>query len=70
MKIEIELLRVNILETPTNAIECKNVILLNSNHRHVLDTHVAIFRGGKKKNTITIILYSFSYHPAMVRPIV
>jgi len=43
-----------------------NVILVSSNYRHVLVTHVAIFKGGKNKNTIIIILYSRSYHPAVV----
>jgi hypothetical protein len=28
----------------TNALECMNVILLHSNHQHVLTTHVNIFR--------------------------
>jgi len=69
MKKEIKLLRVHFLETRTNVFEFMDVIFVSSNHRHVLVTHVAIFRCGKNKSTIIIILYSCSYHPAVVRPI-
>jgi len=30
--------------TPITTLECMNVTLLNSNHLHVSDTHIAIFR--------------------------
>jgi len=33
----------NFFKRPTNALECKNVILLRGNNRHVSVTHVAIF---------------------------
>jgi hypothetical protein len=56
------------LETLTNAIECRFVISFHNKHRHVSATHIVILSGDNNKNTITIILYSFSYHPAVVRP--
>jgi hypothetical protein len=35
---------ITVLETPTNALETMNGILLNSNHRHVSTTYVSMFR--------------------------
>jgi len=32
------------LTRPLNALGCMNVILLHSNHQHVLATHVDVFR--------------------------
>jgi len=32
------------IKRPTNALGFMNIILLHSNHRHILATHVAIFR--------------------------
>jgi hypothetical protein len=44
MFIELYLYSIKFSNVPTNALRFMNVILLKSNHRHGLATHVAIIR--------------------------